>query len=441
MNIEEVVGKLEVKKLAIAAANDNLPPTKSGKPDSNEDDIRQSFIDALYSEIKDINSKIDGYKILIAERIQASKKSIEIGAKAAKNFSHAASTLKTQKLNDLERLKGELKIKKNDLEMFKNKHQLERSASYPQSMSLIWGIIGVLLVIETVLNGNVLAQKATGGYAEGLGYAFIIALINVVPAFMVGKYIYIHIWHISRFRRIACTFLSILWFLFFSIGWNLFVAHTRSHMDFGTSLGENIKGNEQFFSNPPVSWFDISGMESWTLLFVGFIFSIIALIDGVNSDDHYFGYGKVDKQVKAIQEEINDDINILTEELDELKKTYEREIDMNEQTVKSGNNTIENHHASRDMLIRTFENDVDSVKGQAKIQIKKYREENKRKRQEDPPKFFEKVPAALSFKKIHFKKINIDDFDLDPKNTFIDAKLSIAKEHEQLNSDIAEKTS
>ena len=57
MNIEEIVEKIGVEKLAIAAANENLPPTKSTKPDYNEDHIRQSFIDALFNEIKDINSK------------------------------------------------------------------------------------------------------------------------------------------------------------------------------------------------------------------------------------------------------------------------------------------------------------------------------------------------------------------------------------------------
>ena len=45
MNIEEIVEKIGVEKLAIAAANKNLPPTKSTKPDSNEDDIRQSALD------------------------------------------------------------------------------------------------------------------------------------------------------------------------------------------------------------------------------------------------------------------------------------------------------------------------------------------------------------------------------------------------------------
>jgi hypothetical protein len=439
MNLEEVIGKIGVEKRAIAAATDNSPPTKSSNPDSNEEHIRQFFIDALYSEIKDINTKIDSYKILISERILASKKSIEMGAKLAKNFSIAASTIITQKLTDLDRLKGELKTKNNDLEMFKNKHQLERSANYPKSNIYVVGIIVSLLVFETLLNGAVLAQKASGGFAEGMGSALLIAFINVIPAFMVGKYIYVQIWHISKFRRIACTFLSIIWLILFSIGWNLFVAHTRSYMDFGTTLGKNILESQRFFSDPPASWFDFSGMDSWVLLFVGFIFSIIALIDGVNSDDHYFGFGKVDKQVKGIVEEINDVINDLTNKLDELKGSFDKQVDINEQTVKTGKNTIEKHHSSRDMLIRTFENDVDSVKGQAIIQIKIYREENKKRRQDDAPKYFEKEPAALAFKKIDFKIIDTDDLDLDYKNIFLDAKLSIAKEFDELNSKIAEK--
>ena len=86
-------------------------------------------IDARMFLLADINSKIDNFKNMINEKIESSKKSIEVGVKAAKNFSHEASTLKTQKLNEIERLKGELKTKKHDLELFKNKHQLERSAA------------------------------------------------------------------------------------------------------------------------------------------------------------------------------------------------------------------------------------------------------------------------------------------------------------------------
>ena len=65
---------------------------------------------------------------------------------------------------------------------------------------------------------------------------------------------------------------------------------------------------------------------------------------------------------------------------------------------------------------------------------------NAKKREDDPPKFFDKEPAALVFKKREFIKINIKDLDIDPKNTFIDAKLSIAKEYDQLNTEIDEKT-
>ena len=439
MNIEEIVEKIGVEKLAIAAANKNLPPTKSTKPDSNEDDIRQSFIDALFNEIKDINSKIDNFKIMIKEKIESSKNSIEVGTKAAKNFSHAASSLKTQKLTDLGKLKSELKTKKNDLEMFKSKHQLERSADYPNSMVYIYAIVAALLLVETLFNGFALSEKLRGGFAEGLGTAFFIAMVNVIPAFMVGKYIYIQIWHIQKFRRIACTLLSIAWFIFFSLGWNFYVAHTRSHMNIDTSLLDNITEYQSFFSEPPASMFDITGMQSWTLFFIGFIFSIIALIDGIKSDDKYFGYGEVDRQIKDIEIDITDIIMDLTKSLDKLKKDFDDNLSREEFNVNSGNSSIENYHASRDMLIRTFEDNVESVKGQAKIQIKKYREVNTEKREDDPPKFFEKEPAALVFKKRDFIKIDIDNLGIDPENTFTDAKLSIAKEYSQLNTEISEK--
>ena len=88
-----------------------------------------------------------------------------------------------------------------------------------------------------------------------------------------------------------------------------------------------------------------------------------------------------------------------------------------------------------------FLNNVESIKGQVKIQIKKYREINAKKREDDPPKFFEKEPAAMVFKKRDFRKIDIDNLDIEPENVFSDTKLSIAKEYDQLTTEIDEKTS
>ena len=440
MNIEEIVEKIGVEKLAIAAANENLTPTKSTKPDYNEDHIRQSFIDALFNEIKDINAKIDNFKIMIKEKIENSKKSIEVGSKATKNFSHAASTLKTQKLTDLEKLKSELKTKKHDLELFKNKHHLERSASYPPSQIYIGGVLAMLLLIESVFNGFVFSEAMPGGLVAGVSLAFLIAFINVIPAFMIGKFIYVQIWHINKFRKIASTLLSVIWLVLFTLGWNLFVAYVRDHMDLEKSLGANFLQAGDFFSDPPVSMFEISSLNSWLLLFLGFLFAIIALIDGVNSDDHYFGYGRVDRQIKEIEEDISDVIKVLTDSLEELKKSYDKELNTEEVTVKARINAIGSYHTSRDMLISTFEDDIESIKGHAKIQIKKYRSVNTKMREDDPPKYFEKEPAALVFRNREFLKIDIDNLDIEPKNTFIDAKLSIARESDQLNTEIDEKT-
>ncbi|SVC31202.1 uncharacterized protein METZ01_LOCUS284056, partial [marine metagenome] len=47
---------------------------------------------------------------------------------------------------------------------------------------------------------------------------------------------------------------------------------------------------------------------------------------------------------------------------------------------------------------------------------------------------------ALVFRNTDFINIDIDNLDIEPENTFIDAKLSIAKEYDQLNTEIDEKT-
>ena len=51
MNIEEIVEKIGVEKLASTAANENSPPTKSTKPDSNEDYIREFLINSLFCHL------------------------------------------------------------------------------------------------------------------------------------------------------------------------------------------------------------------------------------------------------------------------------------------------------------------------------------------------------------------------------------------------------
>ena len=68
----------------------------------------------------------------------------------------------------------------------------------------------------------------------------------------------------------------------------------------------------------------------------------------------------------------------------------------------------------------------------------KFRKQEIQKASRQTPKYFKKEPAALVFKNREFIKIDIDNLDIDPENTFIDAKLSIEKEYDQLNTEIAE---
>ena len=69
--------------------------------------------------------------------------------------------------------------------------------------------------------------------------------------------------------------------------------------------------------------------ESWFLFLLGVIFAIIALIDGVASDDLYFGYGKVDRQEKEAKNAIQDLLDELTDDLETIKEKIVNNIQVN----------------------------------------------------------------------------------------------------------------
>jgi hypothetical protein len=325
-------------------------------------------------------------------------------------------------LNIQERLKNELKDKKHDLEMFKNNHNLERSASYPKSQKYVYGVLFIILLAESILNGYVLSKAQDWGYFGGVFLAFLVASVNVVLAFMVGKFIFIQIWHINKFRRTACFSISVSWLVLMFL-YNLGVAFARNNIDKTLKMEFDL---DLFLSNP----FAFQSFDSWLLLFLGVIFALIALWDGKKSDDGYFGYGEVDRLKKDLELDIDEVKQELQNGLDEEKEKNDKNIAAQELIVLTGRSIMDNHYSERDRLIKGFADDVKAVKGQAKIDIKTFREVNSKVREDPPPKYFSKEPASLVFKIEGFVEINMKDFEIDTENIFQRAILLNNKEFE-----------
>jgi len=431
--LKHLEDKIDVESKAVSSANENSPPTNSKNPDYLEDQIKQSLRNFLYDKTLKINTSVGGIKTLLGQRQKNSQQILETSSNAPETFVHDATVVMNSKLNEYTQLKVDLKSKYNYLVLFQSRNNLERPAHYPPSKLFVAGVIMTILLLEAILNGSAFAKEMEEGLLGGGLLAIVIAIINIFFGFMIGKYIITQTSHINLYRRVSSYLVTIFWaiatFLF-----NLLVAYARDNPEM---LKENFDIKE--IINDP---FKIDSVYGWLLLILGIIFAIVALFDGFESDDHYYGYGRVDRQVKDANQEIVDFVEEWTSSLEILKNSFLRKLKADEMYVHSGKNESESLYSSRDRKIKHFNNLVKSVKGLSNVLIKKYRQTNSKYREDKaPPKFFDTEPIPLDFEIDEFDDINLEDYELDDKNIFSNSKLKITEDYKHLTAKILEKTS
>ena len=435
-DLKALESKLDVESLAVNQANENLPSTKEKIPDANEDRIRSVLTNYLYEYEQKINSSIDNLKTLLRNRCENSKNILESVAFAPESFNQEATVEKAKELNEYKRLKNDLKIKTSHLTTFQNKHDLDRPAHYPLTNIRTAGVILLILLLEILLNGVTFSAYVEKGLVGGIVLALVIAGGNIFFGFVVGKYFFVQTWHKNIKRRIYSYLACILWCLFV-IYYNLFIAYTRDNLQ--QAMGGNFEVAEFFRDTFNLEHYQ--NYESWFLFLLGVIFAIIALIDGVASDDLYFGYGRVDRQEKEAKNAIQDLLDELTDDLENIKEKYIKKLKTDEAYVHSGKNESQSLYSSRDRKITHFDHLVDATKSHCKILIKTYREKNAKVREDAPPNYFEIDPEPLIYQKKEFDKINMKEFELNDKNIFNDATNKINDDYKRITNEIIEQTS
>ena len=118
------------------------------------------------------------------------------------------------------------------------------------------------------------------------------------------------------------------------------------------------------------------------------MFAIIALIDGIKSDDIYPGYGSVDRDVRKIQENIISIKENTLKVLDDLKDNEIKSLNSNENLVVAGKTETESLFSKRERLISTFENDLQLINEAYRFLVKSYREKNESIRETEVPIYF-----------------------------------------------------
>jgi hypothetical protein len=183
---------------------------------------------------------------------------------------------------------------------FRAFNQLTRGCRRPDGHFIHIGIILLVVLADTIINGYFLSSRDEFGLLGGMLQAIIVAGANVVLGLFVGRLAVPNILHKSPLRSIG-GMIALIILLMLLAGLNLSFAHYRDLFALGVSDPE-----QKALSDILVTPFVLKNVKSWWLVCIGLLFAFVALIDGFKWDDPYPGYGEVARRRDACREEYLD---------------------------------------------------------------------------------------------------------------------------------------
>jgi hypothetical protein len=312
ISYEDLLEHFEVKDIAKERGENNSPATTAKTPDDFHNKLTTRFKKIVSDRTSDITRHLD---------------SLENNATRAKEKLDFLDGIKAKFKNklddDLEKYEpiitganSIVRSRKEELNEFKSLNKLTRDADYPDALMWHYFVLIFLVVIESLVNASFFARGSTSGLAGGVTIAVIISGINVVLGYMVGKYWAKLSWSINQVLKTVGIFGFALW-AFVTACFNLTVGHVRTRFEEGDTDAMNT-GFEAFLNSP----FGLTDFSSWMLVLIGSLFAIIALFDGLKSDDKYPGYGAVVRKLKDALDELHSEVDDLKANANDYYNTF-----------------------------------------------------------------------------------------------------------------------
>jgi len=351
------------------------------------DDVEQQIVATIDSEKKLSHQKLIDHLDTYGDRIRSLGLEGLIAEAAAAG--DAASADFRTRVHDgadvLFQLRRDVVLIDDEIEDFKRTHGLRRMAHYPRSRTLRWGIVLVLLLLESVLNGTFLARGHELGLTGGVAEALAIAILNIGSGLWVGWKAVPNVMHKSPARKITGVILTLA-YLVLVFGFNLAVAHYRD------ALGGEFPEQAAALAlvsvwNEPLG---VASVQSWLLFAMGLGFSLLAAGDGWSMDDTYPGYGKLARKQTELIEEYVEQKRELMDELERIRDAALEALATAGRNIERRRSEFHGIVQSRKNLKEAFGHHLDHLEHSASYLLASYRRANEAARSARAPAHFGK---------------------------------------------------
>ncbi len=316
IDVDRLKEQLEPRKRGIRRGKDEFPKSSSTLPDSVENEIIKAVDDLRQLSIQEFHNHSAVYEQRLA-RIPSIRTLIESSASKAPNkFESDSQKLETRLQGPMVQLK-ECVVSKFQ---FRKKHEIKRVVHHHRSGGIRWLALGFLMVlIESVLNGYLFAQKNEFGLLGGGFAAALISIANVGVSSISGYYSRFKN-HINSWTKLYGFLLLMVWSIFI-VAFNFSVAHFRDGMVSGLEWNMAAEKAVERIATAPL---DVASIESWLLITIGSLISVVALLKAYYADDPYPGYGNTERLLEDARERYEKEHDSA---LDELERERDRVVD------------------------------------------------------------------------------------------------------------------
>src|ERR1700731_4978464 len=298
----------------------------------------------------------------------------------------AEATIGRDELFLLRRRPNENEIER---ERFRARHHLQRPARLASLGAVILkiGVLAVLFILEVVINGSFLAKANLGGLLGGAAQAVTFAALNIIASFFWGM-VLIRLVNRRNYLLKLVGVVSFLAYLAFAIALNLTLSHLRE-IPPAASLSDNV--GQEVLHRLLTAPYALTDINSWLLFALGFVFSLIAMADGLMFFDPYMGYAGLDRRWIEATRRFADTRGELIERLRDIREDATEAMNEAARDLSVRRSEYDALLQGRARLAQRFDHHQNQIEQTGRALLEIYREANRRARSTPAPDYFTKA--------------------------------------------------
>ena len=390
LNVDRVADELRLAERGSERGADNRPTSDA----QTLDDVEHQVVERIEAHKQDANAIYLDHVHIYDERLTALSfeerfATIQQAAPEAVGDFRAEATVGRDELFVLRRRLNESEVER---ERFRAHHRIERPARLASLGKIILkiGVLAILFIIEVVINGSFLAKANVGGLLGGAAQAVTFAALNIIASFFWGMVLIRLVNRRNYFLKLI-GLLSFLAYLAFATALNLTLSHLRE-IPPAVAVSDNV--GQEVLHRLLTAPYGLTDINSWILFTIGFIFSLIAMADGLLFFDPYIGYAGLERRWVDATRQFATARSELIERLRDIREDATETMNEAARDLSVRRSEYDALLQGRARLAQRFDHHQNQIEQTCRALLEIYREANRKARSTPAPDYFTKAYAV-----------------------------------------------